>query len=177
MLVDKKGKWFFSFSYRLYDAVSLEKLFSLPTKNKKSSTFGQHLNAKVERMVDRKKHKRKSAYHSHNILYKLKSCTIEMLSIENHTSDEMLYSYNLRVAWGEMKDSGTIQIDMFTIQRARHQYYLLPFKLLTFSLRFAFCCFPLAKNVRIPFFGCSSNTIKMCVWRALCKHIAIHCVL
>lgn len=120
--ISKKGEVFF-LSYRLYDAVSLKKLLVCQrwTKNhahldniwmRKSEVWstGKSTNAKVLTI--------------HNIL---KSCTVETLCIENHTSDEMLYSSNLRIAWGEMKDSATIQIDMFTIQRA-------------LTINFTWCC-------------------------------------
>lgn len=152
--------------YRLYDAVSLENFALVPRKT--WTTFRRsRMETKDGWMVTGKSiQSAKVLTHSHFTILNSKSCARTGLSagarerpIENHRSDECFISsfwiFSLR---GELKDSSTIQINIFTIQRVHPNAILLGI---------AFSCLPIITNYRLFFRLLShSNTIKTCVWHS-----------
>lgn len=72
----------------------------------------EHRRRRKKKKLKVEKHNSQSAYHSEI----LETCTKQYaFRIENHRGDECFIP-NFNIARGEMKDSNTIQINMFTIQ-------------------------------------------------------------
>lgn len=128
--------------------------------SKKQKKLGQHLNAEIcqrnrtkrKKRLDKKKHNRSKC-----LIPFGKSCIKSTVAerIENQRSVECFIP-TFNIAWGEMKDSNTIQINMFT----NSNVFLAPCTALSF------CCLPIIMNYLFLLLGCfSSNKIKTCVFR------------